>query len=65
MIRPEGAHAATHNGRTTDESTNWSGYAATGANGDNSATWNPQIQVSVPATAVIGTYTATITNSVS
>jgi len=38
---------------------------ATGANGDNSATWNPQIQVSVPATAVIGTYTATITNSVS
>jgi hypothetical protein len=38
---------------------------ATSANGDNSATWDPQIQVSVPATAVIGTYTATITNSVS
>jgi uncharacterized repeat protein (TIGR01451 family) len=38
---------------------------ATGANGDNSATWNPQIQVAVPVTAVVGTYTATITNSVS
>ena len=42
MIRPGGAHATTHNGRTTDESTNWSGYAATGANGafkSVSASW--------------------------
>jgi hypothetical protein len=42
MIRPKGAHATTHNGRTTDESTNWSGYAATGANGafkSVSASW--------------------------
>ena len=38
---------------------------ATSANGDNSATWNPQIQISVPTTAVIGTYTATITHSAS
>ena len=38
---------------------------ATSANGDNSATWDPQIQVSVPGTAVVGTYTATITHSVS
>jgi large repetitive protein len=38
---------------------------ATGANGDNSAAWNPQIQVSVPPAAVVGTYMATITNSVS
>jgi uncharacterized repeat protein (TIGR01451 family) len=38
---------------------------ASGANGDNSATWDPQIQVSVPSTAVAGTYTATITHSVS
>jgi uncharacterized repeat protein (TIGR01451 family) len=38
---------------------------ATGANGDNSATWDPQIQVSVPSTAVIGIYTAIITQSVS
>jgi len=42
MIRPKGAHSATHNGRTTDESTNWSGYAATGGNGafkSVSASW--------------------------
>jgi len=42
MIRPKGAHAETTNGRTTDESTNWSGYAATGANGafhSVSASW--------------------------
>ncbi len=38
---------------------------ATSANGDNTATWNPQIQVSVPSTAITGTYTATITHSVS
>jgi large repetitive protein len=38
---------------------------ATSANGDNSATWDPQIQVAVPSTAVAGTYTATITHSVS
>jgi uncharacterized repeat protein (TIGR01451 family) len=38
---------------------------ATSANGDNSATWDPQIQVSVPSTAVAGAYTATITHSVS
>jgi hypothetical protein len=38
---------------------------ATGANGDNSATWDPQIQVSVPSTAVIGIYTAIITQSAS
>jgi hypothetical protein len=38
---------------------------ATGANGDNSATWDPQIKISVPSTAVAGTYTATITHSVS
>jgi hypothetical protein len=38
---------------------------ATSANGDNSATWNPQIQVAVPIMAVVGTYTAVITNSVS
>jgi hypothetical protein len=43
MIRPAGgAHAVTKGGRTTDESTNWSGYAATGANGhftSVSASW--------------------------
>jgi hypothetical protein len=38
---------------------------ASGATGDTSASWDPIIQVSVPATAVAGTYTATITHSVS
>jgi uncharacterized repeat protein (TIGR01451 family) len=38
---------------------------ATSANGDNSATWDPQIQVAVPSAAVIGTYTAVITQSAS
>src|ERR1700729_713730 len=46
MARPSGASASAiaqgHGGRTTDESTNWSGYAATGANGafsSVSASW--------------------------
>ena len=38
---------------------------STGAAGDTTATWNPTIQVTVPATAIVGTYTATITHSVS
>jgi hypothetical protein len=38
---------------------------ATGVTGNTTATWNPLINVSVPATAVGGTYTATITHSVS
>jgi hypothetical protein len=33
--------------------------------GNNSATWNPRINVQIPAGAVTGTYTATITHSVS
>lgn len=32
--------------------------------GDNSATWNPTIAVAVPAAAVAGTYTGTLTQSV-
>jgi uncharacterized repeat protein (TIGR01451 family) len=38
---------------------------ATNVHGDNSATWNPVIRVSVPSGAVAGTYSATITHSVS
>jgi uncharacterized repeat protein (TIGR01451 family) len=38
---------------------------ATNVAGDNSATWNPLIQVAVPGGAVSGIYSATITNSVS
>ncbi|MGD0701189.1 MAG: hypothetical protein ABSA02_15050 [Trebonia sp.] len=37
---------------------------ATNVHGDNSAAWNPVIQVSVPSGAVAGTYSATITHSV-
>ncbi len=37
---------------------------AAGANGDNQADWNPVITVHVPASAVAGVYTGTITHSV-
>jgi hypothetical protein len=37
---------------------------AGGGVGDNTATWTPTINVAVPATAVTGTYTGTITHSV-
>lgn len=38
---------------------------ATDVNGVNTATWTPSIAVAVPAGAVAGTYSATITHSVS
>jgi hypothetical protein len=37
---------------------------ATGIAGDNSATWNPTINVAVPGGTLTGTYSATITHSV-
>jgi hypothetical protein len=37
---------------------------ATGITGDNSATWNPTINVTLPGGLAAGTYTATITHSV-
>jgi hypothetical protein len=37
---------------------------ATGITGDNSATWNPTINVAVPGGTLAGTYSATITHSV-
>lgn len=37
---------------------------ATGITGDNSATWNPTITVTVPGGMAAGTYSATITHSV-
>jgi hypothetical protein len=40
-------------------------FSATTASGVNSASWNPALSVLVPAGAVAGTYTATITHSVS
>jgi hypothetical protein len=39
--------------------------AGTAGVGDNSATWDPDIAVAVPASAVGGTYVATLTESVS
>jgi hypothetical protein len=39
-------------------------FSATGVVGNGSATWNPTITVNVPAAAVAGTYTGTITHSV-
>jgi len=37
---------------------------ATAVAGDNTATWNPTISLTVPGTAVPGTYTSTLTQSV-
>ncbi|MEH0969739.1 hypothetical protein V6U77_01170 [Micromonospora sp. CPCC 205546] len=39
-------------------------FSKTSGSGNNSATWNPTIRVNVPATAVSGTYSATVTHSV-
>jgi hypothetical protein len=39
-------------------------FSATGTLGTNSTTWNPTIVVAVPAAAVAGTYSGTITHSV-
>ena len=36
----------------------------TGADGDNAAAWNPTIAIAIPALAVTGIYTGTITHSV-
>jgi hypothetical protein len=38
--------------------------SATGITGDNSATWNPAITVTVPGGMAAGVYSATITHSV-
>ena len=40
-------------------------FSLTGGSGVNSASWNPTLNVSVPPSVVAGTYTATITHSVS
>ncbi|SNT12615.1 hypothetical protein SAMN05421812_103280 [Asanoa hainanensis] len=38
-------------------------YTAT-AVGSNSVTWNPNLSIAIPAAAVVGTYTGTVTHSV-
>jgi YVTN family beta-propeller protein len=39
-------------------------FSKTSGSGDNSVTWNPTLDVAVPASAVAGTYTGTVTHSV-
>ena len=39
-------------------------FSATGGAGNNSASWNPTFIVNIPAAAVAGTYTGTVTHSV-
>ena len=53
---------------TADDPADLTGVApavtATGITGDNSATWNPTINVAVPGGTVAGVYSGTITHSV-
>jgi hypothetical protein len=53
---------------TADDPADLTGVApavtASGITGDNSATWNPTINVAVPGGMAAGVYTATITHSV-
>ncbi|MDQ1521295.1 MAG: hypothetical protein QOI55_2368 [Actinomycetota bacterium] len=44
-------------------STGRTAYAATAAVGNNSATWDPTVVVTIPSAAVVGTYSGTITHS--
>lgn len=39
-------------------------FSATGVIGNNTASWNPTVVVNIPAQAVAGTYSGTITHSV-
>lgn len=39
-------------------------YGLAGGTGNNSATWNPTLVVAIPAGAVNGTYTGTVTHSI-
>jgi hypothetical protein len=53
---------------TANNPTNLTGVApavtATEITGDNSATWNPTIKVTIPGGTVVGTYSGTITQSI-
>ena len=40
-------------------------HSAAATVGNNSATWNPTLMINVPAQAIAGTYTGTVTHSVS
>ena len=47
-----------------DMSTTRTAFSATGVVGNNSATWNPTVIVNIPSDSVAGTYSGTITHSV-
>ena len=47
-----------------DLSASRTAFEATATVGNNSATWNPTVVVTVPSSAVVGTYSGTITHSV-
>jgi hypothetical protein len=53
------------NGTGTGGTTGQAVVTESDFDGDNSTRWSPEIQLAVPATAVFGTYDATITQSVS
>jgi hypothetical protein len=69
VTTPTGTNAVSTNGATAiplgTTTTGQSVVSQPGYDGDNSAQWSPEIQLAVPATAVLGTYDATITHSVS
>jgi len=39
-------------------------FSHTGGSGNNTASWNPTLNVNVPLTSAVGTYTGTVTHSV-
>jgi hypothetical protein len=47
-----------------DLSASRTAFSATGVVGNNSTTWDPTVVVSIPADAVVGTYSGTVTHSV-
>ena len=47
-----------------DMSVSRTAFSATGVVGNNSATWNPTVIVSIPSDSVAGTYSGTITHSI-
>lgn len=47
-----------------DLSASRTAFSASATVGNNSATWNPTVNVTIPSDSVAGTYTATITHSI-
>ena len=60
----EGRHRDLHREQPGRPHRRLAAVTATGITGDNSATWNPTINVAVPGGMAAGVYSATITHSV-